>query len=167
MFQSALREARLRPAVPAALPGRPLEQQPRGVIAKGAHGRRNGHVLAGFDAARAFFATCFVKADPRRETLFLAYLDRNARCIGLVRHDGDEAGVEWPLRAILLEAARCNASGLIVAHNHPSGDPRPSAGDCAATRRLVLAGDAIDVALVDHLLFAGADCLSFRRIGLL
>ena len=85
----------------------------------------------------------------------------------MARHDGDAAGIDWPLRSILLEGARRGCAGLIVAHNHPSGDPTPSAADRTATRRLATAGDAIGLTLVDHLLFAGDECASFRRMGLL
>ncbi|MEO7786737.1 MAG: JAB domain-containing protein [Sphingomicrobium sp.] len=123
--------------------------------------------LAGFEAARTFFVDCFVGADPSRETLFVAYLDRAAHCIHLSRHDGGEGGVDWPLRSIMLEAARCNCAGLIVAHNHPSGDPTPSPSDRDATRRLATVGEALDVTLVDHLIFAADECTSLRRLGLI
>ncbi|WP_395001153.1 JAB domain-containing protein [Sphingomonas sp.] len=123
--------------------------------------------LAGFDAARRYFASHFSRTDPARERLFVAYLDASARCLHLARHEGDAAGIDWPLRSILLEGARRGCAGLIVAHNHPSGDSTPSAADLSATRRLATAGDAIGLTLVDHLLFAGDECASFRRMGLL
>jgi DNA repair protein RadC len=123
--------------------------------------------LAGFDAARGFFADYFARTDPARETLFVAYLDGESDCVHLSRHDGDVTGVDWPLRSILLEAARRDCAGLIVAHNHPSGDATPSPADRTATRRLATAGEAIDLTLVDHLVFAGDECTSFRRMGLL
>ena len=123
--------------------------------------------LAGFEPARRFFANCFIDIDPTRETLFVAYLDRTAHCIHVSRHDGDTGDVAWPLRAILLEAAGRDAAGLIVAHNHPSGDSAPSASDRDATRRLAASADAINLTLVDHLVFAGEECVSFRRMGLL
>lgn len=126
-----------------------------------------GRALGGFDPAQRFFADCFSGVDPARETLFVAYLDRAARCLHLSRHDGDSAGIDWPMRSILIEAARSNCAGLLVAHNHPSGDVTPSSSDRAATRGLATAAEAIDVTLVDHLLFAGDDCVSFRRMGLL
>jgi DNA repair protein RadC len=55
----------------------------------------------------------------------------------------------------------------VLAHNHPSGDPRPSESDCGATRRLVAAAEALDCTVLDHLVFAGAHCTSLRRMGLL
>ncbi|MEO6248320.1 MAG: JAB domain-containing protein [Sphingomicrobium sp.] len=145
----------------------PVEARAGRSLPGGRASTRRPALLAGFDQSRQFFAECFRAIDPARETLFVAFLDAAARCIQLSRHDGDAAGVEWPLRAILLEAARTNCAGLIVAHNHPSGDSSPSASDRSATRRLATAAEAIDVALVDHLLFAAEDCCSFRRMGLL
>ena len=81
--------------------------------------------LAGFDAARGFFANYFARTDPARETLLVAYLDRDASCVHLSRHDDDVTGVNWPLSSILLEAACRDCAGLLVAHNHPSGDATP------------------------------------------
>jgi DNA repair protein RadC len=124
-------------------------------------------VLLGFDKARAFFAELFAPLDPARETLFVAYVDNSTCCLAVTRHDGDATGVDWPLRAIILEAARRDCAGLVVAHNHPSGDASPSPADRTATRRLANAAEGIDLTLVDHLVFAGDDCTSFRRMGLL
>ena len=97
----------------------------------------------------------------------VAYLDRDASCVHLSRHDDDVTGVNWPLSSILLKAARRDCAGLLVAHNHPSGDATPSPADRTATHHLANAADAIDLTLVDHPVFAGPACTSFRRMGLL
>jgi DNA repair protein RadC len=69
---------------------------------------------------------------------------------------------------IVADAARLGTAGVVLAHNHPSGDPSPSRADCRATRALARAGETIDLAIVDHLIFAhGKDCRSMRRMGLL
>jgi len=78
---------------------------------------------------------------------------------------GDSAPL--PIRDILAAALKRDAYGLVIAHNHPSGDPRPSAADIAATRRLARAAATLGIRLHDHLIFAGADCRSFRELGLL
>lgn len=123
--------------------------------------------LAGHQAAQAFFASCFDHA-PRGEQLWVAHVDDAARCIKLSRYDGHHDRVDLPVRKILADAARLGSAGILLAHNHPSGDATPSVADCRATRRLAAAGEALDVAVVDHLIFAddGA-CTSFRRNGLL
>ena len=48
-------------------------------------------------------------------------------------------------------ALLAGASALLVAHNHPSGDPEPSADDLALTRRLVSAGSLLGIELLDHI----------------
>ncbi|HEY2806066.1 MAG TPA: DNA repair protein RadC [Gemmatimonadales bacterium] len=59
------------------------------------------------------------------------------------------------------------AAGIIVAHNHPSGDPTPSADDRAVTRQLVEAGKIIDVPVYDHIIIGNGRYLSFAESGLL
>jgi DNA repair protein RadC len=59
------------------------------------------------------------------------------------------------------------AAGIIVVHNHPSGDPTPSAEDQAVTRQLVAAGRLLDVPVYDHVVIAGDRFLSFATAGLL
>ena len=123
--------------------------------------------LDGLGSAKQFFSGCFANADPSRESLFVAHVDDQARCVHLSRHGGDEGGTALPIAAIIADAARHRSAGLVLAHNHPSGDSTPSDADCRATRHLASAADALDCTLLDHLVFAGADCTSFRRMGLL
>lgn len=59
------------------------------------------------------------------------------------------------------------AAGIIVVHNHPSGDPTPSAEDQAVTRQLVAAGRLLDLPLYDHVIVAGDRFTSFAAAGLL
>jgi DNA repair protein RadC len=66
-------------------------------------------------------------------------------------------------RAAIAEAA----AGIIVVHNHPSGDPTPSAEDRAATRQLVSAGQLLDLPVYDHVIIAGDRFVSFAAAGLL
>ncbi|MGH7548193.1 MAG: RadC family protein [Gemmatimonadales bacterium] len=66
-------------------------------------------------------------------------------------------------RAAIAEAA----AGIIVVHNHPSGDPAPSADDRAVTRQLVEAGRLLDVPVYDHVIVGGDRYVSFAEAGLL
>jgi DNA repair protein RadC len=66
-------------------------------------------------------------------------------------------------RAAISEAA----AGIILVHNHPSGDPTPSAEDRAVTRQLVAAGQLLDLPVYDHVIVAGDRFLSFATAGLL
>jgi DNA repair protein RadC len=121
--------------------------------------------LDGLAAAREFFAGCFADGDPGQESLWVAHVDDQARCVHLSRHDGDESGASFPLRHIIADAAVHGSAGILLAHNHPSGDVRPSESDCRATRLLASAAEALDCAVVDHLVFAGAECSSLRKLG--
>jgi DNA repair protein RadC len=66
-------------------------------------------------------------------------------------------------RAAIAEAA----AGIIVVHNHPSGDPTPSADDRAVTRQLVDAGRLLDLPVYDHVIVGGERYVSFAEAGLL
>jgi DNA repair protein RadC len=66
-------------------------------------------------------------------------------------------------RAAIAEAA----AGIIVVHNHPSGDPTPSAEDRGVTRQLMSAGQLLDVPLYDHVIIGGDRFVSFAAAGLL
>ena len=123
--------------------------------------------LDGFAAARTFFAGCFAEADASRECLWVAHLDDQAHCLHLSSHEGDETGADFPVREIIMDAASHRTAWLILAHNHPSGDAQPSDSDCRATRRLAAVAEGLDCVLLDHLVFAGRDCTSFRQLGLL
>ena len=123
--------------------------------------------LDGLASARTFFASCMEDSDPSRESLWVAHVDEQARCLHLSRHEGDESGAEFPLRDIISDAAAHGSAGIVLAHNHPSGDPTPSNSDCRSTHRLATAAEALDCTILDHLVFAGKECASFRQMGLL
>ena len=123
--------------------------------------------LDGLAAARDLVAGCLAECDPNRESRWVAHVDDDARCLHVSRHQGDETGAHFPIGRIIADAAIHGSAGLVLAHNHPSGDPRPSDSDCQCTRRLATAADALDCTVLDHLVFAGDECTSFRKMGLL
>jgi DNA repair protein RadC len=123
--------------------------------------------IDGLAAARTFFAGCIADSDPQRESLWVAHVDDQSRCLHVSRHEGDECTVDFPLREIIKDAALHGSAGIVLAHNHPSGDARPSDRDCRATRRLAAAAEALDCTILDHLIFGGADCSSLRQLGYL
>lgn len=118
-------------------------------------------------AAQSFFAGCFAQCDDRLEHLFVAHLDAEGRCVHLSRHQGEACSASFPMREIIATAATLGSAGLVLAHNHPSGHSMPSNADCRATRRLATVAEAMDCALLDHLVFGGGDCTSLRTLGLL
>ncbi len=67
---------------------------------------------------------------------------------------------------VFRDAVRLNAAALIVAHNHPSGDPTPSPEDVAVTRALVEAGHLLDIEVLDHLIIGHNRFVSLKAKGL-
>jgi DNA repair protein RadC len=70
-------------------------------------------------------------------------------------------------REVMKRALILNASALIVVHNHPSGDPKPSRDDIEMTRRLKEVASAVEIALHDHVVIGHGTHSSFRSLGLL
>ena len=102
------------------------------------------------------------------EKLVVLHLDRERRLLGLVEGPAEaKAGANLPIRAVVADALRFGSAAIVIGHNHPSGDPSPSAADIAATRRLASVLAELDVALHDHLIFTADDVRSFRALGLL
>lgn len=80
---------------------------------------------------------------------------------------GSVNGVTVRVAEVLRDAVREGLPALVVVHNHPSGDPTPSAEDVALTRRLEEAAAALDLDLVDHVVLGrGGRFVSLRRAGL-
>lgn len=70
-------------------------------------------------------------------------------------------------REVFQEAVVARAAALIVFHNHPSGDPEPSAEDLALTRRLAAAGTLMGIELLDHVIVGAAGWVSLKERGVL
>jgi DNA repair protein RadC len=121
--------------------------------------------IADPDAAGALFADL---AGEAAEVAAFAYLAGDQRLLGLRRAGaGSVDHVALPIRAIVADVLALDASAVVMAHNHPSGDPTPSAADREATHLLARALDPLGVRLVDHLVVAAGGTTSFRLLGLL
>ncbi|MFT5683975.1 MAG: DNA repair protein RadC [Myxococcota bacterium] len=70
-------------------------------------------------------------------------------------------------RQIFRTAVRSGAAGIIIAHNHPSGDPTASSADLSVTRRLAEAGQVIGIELLDHLILGSDRYVSLAEQGVL
>jgi len=70
-------------------------------------------------------------------------------------------------REVFKEAIDARAASVIVAHNHPSGDPEPSEGDLLTTKGLVEAGKILEIEVVDHIIVTSNSFLSFKERKLL
>ncbi|WRQ72879.1 MAG: DNA repair protein RadC [Methanosarcinales archaeon Met12] len=60
-----------------------------------------------------------------------------------------------------------NAASIILAHNHPSGDPSPSSDDLRITKRLMEAGDIMGIGVLDHIIFGDGEYISLKNKGLI
>lgn len=67
---------------------------------------------------------------------------------------------------VFREAIRCNSPSIIIAHNHPSGDPAPSTEDIYVTRQIVQAGRLLDIDVLDHIIIGHRRWVSLREKGL-
>jgi DNA repair protein RadC len=68
---------------------------------------------------------------------------------------------------VVKRALTLNAAALILVHNHPSGDPKPSRDDIEMTREVKAAAGALGLAIHDHLAIGREGHASFRSLGLL
>lgn len=91
--------------------------------------------------------------DSPQEVMMAAFLDSHNRVIGWQKaFVGTLTRAAVEPRVILQAGLLSNAASIIVAHNHPSGDPAPSAEDLGWTRRMAAAGEILGLRLVDHLI---------------
>ncbi len=80
---------------------------------------------------------------------------------------GGISGTVVDVKLVFAVALKCNASSIIVAHNHPSGNLNPSIADKNITLKIKKAGQFLDIELLDHLIITKEDYFSFADNGLL
>ena len=125
---------------------------------------RDRRILSPADAC-AFLAD---KMDGDREKLVALYLDLSNRLLDYdVIAIGSVNRVFAQPREILKRAVELSAYGILIAHNHPQGDPRPSEEDINFTRRLKSSCELLGFELIDHLIIGEDGFCSFREEGLL
>jgi len=106
-------------------------------------------------------------AGVEHEVFAVLFLDTRRRLIEYVemfRGTIDRASV-YP-REVVKAALRLNAAAVIIAHNHPSGNPEPSETDKGLTQRIKDALALVDVHTLDHIIVGGTDTVSFAERGL-
>jgi DNA repair protein RadC len=125
---------------------------------------RDRPALTSPEAAAAVLATELAGAD--RERCVAALLDTKHRLLAVVTVSiGSLDHTFMAPREVFRDALLANAAAMVLAHNHPSGDPEPSRDDELLTRRLVRAGELIGVEVLDHLVVAGQEWVSLARRG--
>jgi len=101
----------------------------------------------------------------RNEALVIIYLDLKNRLIDESIWEGSIDRAPFYPREIVRHCALVDASAIIMAHNHPSGDAWPSETDLRVTRKLQTTLIGIDVVLIDHLIFGEGEPWSMRENG--
>ncbi len=102
------------------------------------------------------------------EEFRILHLDRKNRLLADELHQrGSVCHTPAYPREICVRALELQASAVIAIHNHPSSDPNPSRADIAMTNRIRDALKTIDVALLDHVIVAPCNAVSFQALGLL
>jgi DNA repair protein RadC len=102
----------------------------------------------------------------KQEQLRVILLDAHRRVIAIpVVYIGSLNMTVIRAAEVFREAIARNAPNLILAHNHPSGDPTPSPSDLDLTESLVAAGRLLDIAVLDHLIIGHGRWVSLRDTG--
>jgi len=127
---------------------------------------REGEVLD--TPERAVRALAPHLAHREREALVVGLLTRKQRLIAVTPiYMGNVAGISVRTGELFCEALRRNAAAILLGHNHPSGDPEPSADDLRTTRDAVAAGRLLGVSVVDHVIIGAGRHVSLRERGAL
>ncbi|MDF2486253.1 MAG: hypothetical protein K0R46_2421 [Herbinix sp.] len=102
-----------------------------------------------------------------REQVLLIMLDSKNKLIkDMVISEGTVNTSIMPTREVFVQAVKQEAVNIILLHNHPSGDPTPSAEDIRVTKRLAEAGNLIGISLMDHIIIGDNRYISLKEQGL-
>ena len=105
----------------------------------------------------------FFDSDNAVEHLHAIFLDADRGFLADRRiGSGGRAGMALRMRALFAAALQLGSRSMIVVHNHPSGDCRPSSSDIAATKRMAAVAAALDIELLDHLIITPDRAYSMR-----
>jgi len=104
--------------------------------------------------------------DMRQEHFLVLYLNQSNHALKVecLSHGGTTNVIADP-KLIFKNALGLNATAIILGHNHPSGNPRPSEDDRQLTKKLVAAGKFLDIAVIDHVIIGNERYYSFRDHG--
>jgi DNA repair protein RadC len=117
--------------------------------------------------AETLFRKIWGKPLELRESFYALFLNRANKVLGyFLVSFGGITGTLVDMRTIFQAALKANASGVIVANNHPSGNPLPSDADKLITKKLKEAGEVLDINLLDHIILLPKGYTSMTDDGL-
>ena len=103
-----------------------------------------------------------------REYFYILCLNRNNKVLGYCQISvGGVSGTVADVKIIMQAALKSNSCSLILSHNHPSGNLKPSEADKDLTKKICEAGKVLDIPVLDHLIITSESYLSFADEGLL
>jgi DNA repair protein RadC len=122
--------------------------------------------LGSWSAAKTYLRAR-LRALPR-EAFHVLFLDKRNRLIADERmNEGSINHAPVYPREVVRRALELSAGSLLLAHNHPTGDPTPSSADIEMTRQVVAACRVLDIAVHDHFIVGGDEVRSLRSLGLM
>lgn len=104
--------------------------------------------------------------DYHKEHFYIIALNSRGYSIAEVSVGSLNTSVAHP-REVFAEAIKNKAASVVFVHNHPSGDPEPSGDDLVITKRLIEAGEILDIAVVDHIIITRSNYLSLKAQGMI
>ena len=104
--------------------------------------------------------------DMRQEHFLVLYLNQSNHALKVecISNGGTTTVIADP-KLIFKNALNLNATAIILGHNHPSGNPRPSEDDRQLTKKLIAAGKLLDISVIDHIIIGNERYYSFRDHG--
>ncbi|MHB8131104.1 MAG: JAB domain-containing protein [Mobilitalea sp.] len=120
------------------------------------------------DAEEIFRQIWDIDSLPIYESFIVIFLNRSNGTIGWIKlSQGGISGTVTDVRLILSTALKCLASGMIVCHNHPSGNLNPSESDNKITLKIKEGGNLLDIQLLDHIILTEDEYYSFADNGII
>lgn len=126
---------------------------------------RKRTVIGSWSALLAYVKVAL--ANEPREQFRVLFLDhKNQLILDEIQNRGTVDHAPVYAREVVRRALELSSSAVILVHNHPSGDPTPSATDIDMTRQIIAAGKALKISVHDHLVVGREGVASFKALGL-
>lgn len=126
---------------------------------------KSNNMMSYDDAARWFVAKL---GHLKTERFAFLFVDQARAVVGhYIDSEGSTTRTTLYPRVVFSKALACGATGMFIAHNHPSLSQQPSTQDRALTRSMQQLGESLEITIIDHFIVAGATWVSFKDRGYL
>ena len=118
--------------------------------------------------AESFFRSIWGDRMDYIEEFYVLLLNRSSKIIGFQKiSEGGTCGTVVDIKVIFQGALKTNAHSIILCHNHPSGNKKPSEPDISLTKKLREAGKYLEITVLDHIILTSESYFSFADEGLI